>query len=181
MASEFVTSHSASRCTSVRRLPALLALLLMACSPQSSQSRTDASAARSSVQPQPVACRLPVVSWYQPGPQGNVELPPFGVQGHFVSYPDGTVSPNAADQFTNPDDGFDWRSSARPALRGTGPVGYYDKALLRFLPVPRAQVSPDGRRYVYMDYTQGWTSTSLVSTPRLARCRRTASTSSTTT
>jgi hypothetical protein len=40
-------------------------------------------------------------------------------------------------------------------LRGTGPVGYYDAAFKRFLPVARAQVSPDGRRYVYMDYTQG--------------------------
>ena len=101
------------------------------------------------------SCRLPVISWYQPGTQGDVHLPPFGVQAHYVSYPDGAISADAADEFTRLDDGFGWRSSAVPALRGTGPVGYYDVAYKRFLPVPRAQVSPDGRRYVYMDYTQG--------------------------
>ncbi|MHB8589288.1 MAG: TolB-like translocation protein [Candidatus Dormibacteraceae bacterium] len=96
-----------------------------------------------------------MVSWYQPGTSGDVHLPPFGVQAHYVSYPQGVVSADPADQFTNGDDGFGWRSSAAPGLRGTGPVGYYDVAVKRFLPVPRAQVSPDGRRYVYMDYTQG--------------------------
>lgn len=102
-----------------------------------------------------LSCRLPVVSWYQPDANGSVQLPSFGVQAHYVSLPDGTVSTGAADEFANSSDGFGWRSHTTPALRGTGPVGYYDAAFKRFLPVPRAQVSPDGRRYVYMDYTQG--------------------------
>ena len=141
---------------------ALLAILLVACSSQASQPKADSSAARTSMRPSSPAvnstlasCRLPVVSWYQPGTQGDVQLPPFGVQAHYVSYPQGAISAEAADEFTRVDDGFGWRSSATPALRGTGPVGYYDPAAKRFLPVPRAQVSPDGRRYVYMDYTQG--------------------------
>jgi len=96
---------------------------------------------------------LPVVSWYQPG--NPDQLPPIGVQAHYVSYPDGAISIDPADEFTFSEDGFGWRSSAKPVLRGTGPVGYYDAALKRFLPVSRAQVSPDGRRYAYMDYTQG--------------------------
>jgi hypothetical protein len=140
---------------------ALLAVLVMACSQQAPD--TAASAARSGGQPQQSpaasatpalsACRLPVVSWYQPG--NPVQLPSFGVQGHFASYPDGAISADAADEFKQGDDGFGWRSSATPILRGTGPVGYYDAAFKRFLPVPRAQVSPDGKRYAYMDYTQG--------------------------
>ena len=96
---------------------------------------------------------MPVISWYQPG--NPVQLPSIGVQAHYVSYPGGAISANPGDDFTNGEDGFGWRSSAMPVLRGTGPVGYYDAAFKRFLPVPRAQVSPDGRRYVYMDYTQG--------------------------
>ena len=99
------------------------------------------------------ACRLPVVSWYQPG--NPVQLPSFGVQAHYVSYPGGVISADPADAFTQGGDGFGWRSSATPVLRGTGPVGYYDAAFDRFLPVPRSQVSPDGRRYAYMDFTQG--------------------------
>jgi hypothetical protein len=98
---------------------------------------------------------LPVVSWYQPGNSGDVVLPSIGVQAHYLSYPAGAISATATDEFTATNDGFGWRSSAAPALRGTGPVGYYDAAAKRFLPVPRAQVSPDGRRYAYMDYTQG--------------------------
>lgn len=138
----------------MRALLALLAVLVVSCS-------RPASTPQANAQPSPVAtststlaaCRLPVVSWYQPG--NPVQLPSFGVQAHFVSYPNGAISAGPADEFTNPGDGFGWRSSATPVLRGTGPVGYYDAALKRFLPVPRAQVSPDGRRYVYMDYTQG--------------------------
>lgn len=125
---------------------ALLAVLVAACTPQAPHPQANASTAVAS-------CRLPVVSWYQPG--NPVQLPPIGVQGHFVSYPDGKVSPDPQDEFRNSEDGFGWRSSATPALRGTGPVAYYDVAFKRFLPVPRAQVSPNGARYVYMDYTQG--------------------------
>lgn len=141
----------------------LLAVLVVACSSPASHPQANASVARTSAQPQPspgatpaaavATCRLPVVSWYQPG--NPVQLPSIGVQGHFVSYPDGTVSAHPQGEFTNGEDGFGWRSSATPALRGTGRVGYYDVAFKRFLPVPHAQVSPDGARYVYMVYTQG--------------------------
>jgi hypothetical protein len=96
-----------------------------------------------------------VVSWYQPGTSGDLKLPSIGVQAHYVSYPNGVISANATDEFTRVDDGFGWHSATAPVLRGTGPVGYYDAAFKRFVPVPRAQVSPDGRRYAYMDYTQG--------------------------
>jgi hypothetical protein len=137
---------------------ALLSALLVGCSQHAMVPQANASAGRTSSQPpsSPVvvaACKLPVVSWYQPG--NPVQLPSMGVQAHYVSYPDGAVSAEAADEFTQLQDGFGWRSSAMPALNGTGPVGYFDVAAKRFLPVPRAQVSPDGRRYVYMDYTQG--------------------------
>jgi hypothetical protein len=142
----------------MQRSLVLLTILVMACSQQ--QSRTNASAARTNSSnvasaAAPPTCRLPVVSWYQPGTQGDVLLPPMGVRAHYVSYPDGAVSTEPADEFTNGGDGFGWRSAGAPVLRGTGPVGYYDSAGKRFVPVPRAQVSPDGRRYVYMDYTQG--------------------------
>jgi hypothetical protein len=142
---------------------ALLAVLCTACSFQVPQPQANASAARTGGPAQPslartpastlLACRLPVVSWYQPG--NPVQLPSMGVQADYVSYPDGAISPDPVDEFTLGDDGLGWRSSATPVLRGTGPVGYYDAAVKRFLPVPRAQVSPDGRRYAYMDYTQG--------------------------
>jgi|ERR1700674_504043 len=159
----------AFRSNSTRGRLALLAVLVAACSPQASHPPASASdsatpAANGSASATPsstlatpsssvAACSLPVVSWYQPG--NPVQLPSFGVQAHYVSYPDGAISAGAADEFTVPQDGFGWHSTATPVLRGTGPVGYYDAALKRFLPVPRAQVSPDGRRYVYMDFTQG--------------------------
>jgi hypothetical protein len=136
----------------------LVALVMAACSQQAQPPPAASSVAPSAVvasSPALAGCRLPVVSWYQPGYQGNVVLPSIGVQAHFVSYPGGAISAAPTDEFTEGQDGFGWRSSAAPALRGTGPVGYYDAAVKRFLPVPRAQVSPDGRRYVYMDYTQG--------------------------
>ena len=141
-------------------LVGLALLAAVGCEQQSlgSQSSPAVSGSRAASQsPAPVVaiCRLPVVSWYQVGPPGSVHLPSFGVQAHYVSYADGGVSVVPTDEFTNVEDGFGWRSAAEPALRGTGPVGYYDAALKRFLPVPRAQVSPDGRRYAYMDYTQG--------------------------
>jgi hypothetical protein len=142
----------ALRCNSRWGLLALLAVLVMACSSQASQPQANASAVATPSSTL-AACRLPVVSWYQPG--NPVQLPSFGVQAHYVSYPDGAISSGPADEFTSVEDGFGWRSSATPVLRGTGPVGYYDAAVKRFLPVPRAQVSPDGRRYAYMDYTQG--------------------------
>jgi hypothetical protein len=142
------------------RLALLFAVLVVSCQ-QAPNPQANASAGRTTGQSSPVvsaagvlkACKLPVVSWYQPG--NPVQLPSMGVQAHYVSYPDGAVSAGAADEFTQGEDGFGWRSSATPVLRGTGPVGYFDSAARRFLPVPRAQVSPDGRRYVYMDYTQG--------------------------
>ena len=138
---------------------AVLAVLVMACSQQASPARAIASEARStapvSASPALATCKLPVISWYQPGNSGDVYLPPNGVQATYLSYPNGVVSAGAADQFSNGNDGFGWRSAATPVLRGTGPVGYYDAAARRFLPVPRANVSPDGSRYVYMDYTQG--------------------------
>jgi hypothetical protein len=132
---------------------ALLAVLATACSSQASQAPASASAVAT---PSSIlaACRLPVVSWYQPG--NPVQLPSFGVQAHYVSYPAGAITADPADAFTQVADGFGsgWRSSATPVLRGTGPVGYYDAALKRFLPVPRSQVSPDGRRYTYMDFSK---------------------------
>jgi len=131
---------------------AVLAALVTACSSQASQPPANASAAATPSSTL-AACRLPVVSWYQPG--NPVQLPSFGVQAHYVSYPAGAISADPADAFTRVEDGFGWRSSATPVLRGTGPVGYFDAPANRFLPVPRAQVSPDGRRYVYMDYTLG--------------------------
>ena len=137
-----------------RRL-ALVAIVVVACSQQASQPQTGASGARASALPALATCRLPVVSWYQPNASGGVDLPPIGVQARYVSYPEGAISADPADEFTHVDDGFGWRSSASPVLRGTGPVGYYDAAVKRFVPVPRAQVSPDGRRYIYMDYSQG--------------------------
>src|ERR1700694_2323111 len=129
---------------------ALLAILVMACSQQAQQGQSESASGTALTR-----CSLPVVSWYQPGTSGDVKLPSIGVQAHYVSYPNGVISSNAADEFTSVDDGFGWHSSTAPVLRGTGPVGYYDAAFKRFVPVPRAQVSPDGRRYVYMDYTQG--------------------------
>lgn len=134
--------------TAVRLSKLLLvsAVLVGACGGQGMQAVTS---------PSPAHCRLPVVSWYQPGTSGDVQLPPLGVQAHYVSYPGGAISANPTDEFTRVDDGFGWRSSVAPVLRGTGPVGYYDAAVKRFVPVSRTQVSPDGRRYVYMDYTQG--------------------------
>lgn len=126
---------------------ALLAVLMTACSAQATPSAVATPGSTLA------ECRLPVVSWYQPG--NPVQLPSFGVQAHYVSYPGGAISTGPADAFTQADDGFGWRSSATPALRGTGPVGYYDAPFNRFLPVPRSQVSPDGSRYAYMDYTQG--------------------------
>lgn len=153
------------RCTSMRGYGQLALLLLVAgCTAQPNASvapgspsppvKPSAISETPSSSPVPL-CKLPVISWYQPGSQGDVQLPPMGVQAHYVSYPGGSISEGAADQFTNGNDGFGWSTSASPVLRGTGPVGYYDVAFRRFLPVPRAQVSPDGRQYVYMDYTQG--------------------------
>ena len=130
----------------------LALLAAVACVQQPSGSRPSPVATST---PGLAACKVPVVSWYQPGPSGTSVLPPYGVEAHYMSYPGGVVSAAAADQFTSPGDGFGWRTSGVPMLRGTGPVGYYDAAFKRFLPVPRAQVSPDGRRYTYMDSTQG--------------------------
>ncbi len=131
---------------------AVLVAMVSACSSQASPPQANASA-EATPSSTLAACRLPVVSWYQPG--NPVQLPSFGVQAHYVSYPSGAISTDPADAFTQVEDGFGWRSAAAPVLRGTGPVGYYDAAVKRFLPVPRAQVSPDGSRYAYMDFTQG--------------------------
>lgn len=160
--SGWVTSGNRSRSISMWCRLVLFALLLTACGPQASNQAV-ASTARTTPPPQassattPVSalavCSVPAVSWYQAG--NPVQLPPIGVQAHYVSYPDGAISAGPADEFTQGGDGFGWRSSTQPGLRGTGPVGYYDVAMKRFLPVPRSQVSPDGRRYVYMDFTQG--------------------------
>jgi len=135
-----------------RRL-AIVPVLLLACTPQTTQPRADTSSPIASAVTATPLCSLPVISWYQPG--NPVQLPSIGVQAHYVSYPDGRISADAVDSFTQLEDGFGWSSAVTPVLRGTGPVGYFDAAVKRFLPVPRSQVSPDGRRYAYMDYTKG--------------------------
>src|SRR5229473_7957350 len=93
----------ASRSNSIWAQLALLAALMTACSSQASQPQANASAVATPTSTL-AACRLPVVSWYQPG--NPVQLPSFGVQAHYVSYPDGAISTGAADAFTRVEDGF---------------------------------------------------------------------------
>jgi hypothetical protein len=104
------------------RLVLLAVLVVAACSQQGQPPSAASSAAPSAL----ASCKLPVVSWYQPGNSGNVVLPSIGVEAHYLSYPGGAISATPTDEFTNVLDGFGWRSTSAPALRRTGPVGSRD-------------------------------------------------------
>jgi hypothetical protein len=80
----------------------------------------------------PLRCSLPIT-----------ELP--GDRTALVSFPGGTVKPVNAFVRTSQ---TTIRTVDRPYLSGTGP-GSYDWGVRRWVPVPSAQVSPDGSHYTY--------------------------------
>jgi hypothetical protein len=89
--------------------------------------------------PTPVGpCRVPYVEATAAGPAA----------GHWLQQADGSVSDDAAATFDVGADGL-VHSKASPVLVGTGPA-FYDGARQRWLPVPRAAVSPDGSVYAYI-------------------------------
>jgi hypothetical protein len=71
-------------------------------------------------------------------------------QGGFLSMRDGAVSPDPKGGFVAGD--LISHSVATPVLQGQVP-GYYDRAAGRWVPTGVGAMSPDGRRYAYVDYS----------------------------
>jgi hypothetical protein len=78
------------------------------------------------------------------------------ISGGFVVFPDGTYATDPGSYETFDFANHNLRTAADPALHG--PQDYsmdqpvFDARSSRWLPVPRASVSPDGSRYVYVQY-----------------------------
>jgi hypothetical protein len=75
--------------------------------------------------------------------------------GGFVHFPGGsfTLDP-AAEMLSGPTPGL-WKTAAKPSLLGSSDSSLgritYDPAVRRWLPVGRAQISPDGLHYAYLE------------------------------
>ena len=108
------------------------------------------------------SCRLPVGR-----PQFHPDNPSFtiGFAGGFFALPGGQyVDEPEGDSVLEIDGGRGpsvYKTTAAPVLRGSNatlsPAGAamsYDAPFARWLPVPRASVSPDGVRYAYIDTIQ---------------------------
>ena len=117
----------------------LLALATAGCSGATVSSSHGSPNAASSPSPvTPSSCRLPFTTFAATG---------------FIGVQDGafTTDPSSATQPDPSRPGF-VRTVASPALYGPGPAAgqeTYDWTFLRWLPVPRELVSPDGSQYTY--------------------------------
>jgi streptogramin lyase len=71
-------------------------------------------------------------------------------QGEFFSLGDGTLVEDAQGRFVT--SGTQSKSQASPVLNGQLPATY-DRAARRWLPAWGSEISPDGSRYAYIDYS----------------------------
>ena len=121
----------------MRRWPAVIAagLILAACSQQDGKGSPVGavnSPPMTSASPSPSPSSLPVTP-----PAFACRMPVYAygagkIVDSFINFPSGTETPDPA-----------------------GKQGmYFDRAYSRWVPVPRNAVSPDGRRYVYIDLPQ---------------------------
>jgi hypothetical protein len=95
-------------------------------SPSSSASATapaaDSASTAATPAPQGLACKIPVFTQTDAG---------------WVTFPGGTYAPDPKGNVT--------------LAHNTSPSKSYDKAVERWLPVPRDQISPDGKHFAYAD------------------------------
>jgi hypothetical protein len=125
----------------VMKLTALLALLVVGCTqgghaatkstPTSVSSPTPGAITSPSPSSSPAAFDLPLSAV---GFSCRLPISTPDGQGGFISFPATTVS-------------FDPTGKGLQARGGA----YYDRAYLRWLPIPRQAVSPDGRHYAYTE------------------------------
>jgi hypothetical protein len=85
-------------------------------------------------------CKLPVFPYNSP----------TNVRGEFLSVRDGSLVDDPAGDFVSGD--LLSHSKATPVLNGQLPA-FYDRAAGRWVPTGVGALSPDGRRYAYMDYS----------------------------
>jgi hypothetical protein len=156
----------------MRRLLAILGLVLFACSPSNAttarssspgptapaiSASPSATATRSpSTAPTAspdlplsrvdLACRLPVIT----SPVGST--PFVTLQGGFITFPAAQIAKDAAGTMSYRNAEADFATTATPALYGDGFVPFYDKAQSRWVPARARQALADGSAYAYTTY-----------------------------
>ncbi len=85
------------------------------------------------------------------------KLPFFGsgqrVVGGVISFPTGEFKEDPSSELVRDQARGSWRTVAEPPLYGDSSNGSYDRTKGRWVPVPAAQISPDGSRYAYTEAT----------------------------
>ena len=140
----------------MRRLALLGLVLLSACGTQQnavSSTKPPSTSPRStpfaSASPSELAGDLPAIDTVTNN-RGDIRQ-----AGGFIHFPGGAFTTDPAAQMVQDATTHAWKTAARPYLFGFSDSGMgritYDRAAGRWLPVSRAQISPDGLHYAYAE------------------------------
>ena len=140
----------------MKRLALVALVLLSACGTQQNAvsstkppSTSPHSTPFASASPSELAGDLPAIDTVSDA-QGDIQQ-----AGGFVHFPGGAFTTDPAAQMVQDATRHVWKTAARPYLFGFSDSGLgritYDRAAGRWLPVSRAQISPDGLHYAYAE------------------------------